>query len=1159
MTQDELAKAAAVSPRTVSDLERGINRTARKDTAELLAGALGLTGDSRQEFMAAARGKPATAERAALAEALEPVLGGAPAVADDGHDDAGASNLGWLDSAVTGNFVGRERELGVLAEAWSRAAAGHRVLALVGGEPGIGKTALTGELARLAHADKGLVLYGRWDEHILAPYQAFREALADYARACPEALLRHDLSELAGEIARVCPEPAQRIGATPTEPLGAAEAERFRLFEAIDTWIQRMGDRHPVLLVLDDLQWADLPSVLLLSHLMQARRATPLLAVAMYRDIEPERSDLSAVLHSLARDVESRRLTLRGLKGGAVTEMLAAAVGRAFAPESSLARELERDTAGNPFFLLEMARHLSHLGAFDNEGVSLAEMTAEIPESVRDMVRWRLRRVSDECAEVLEIASVIGERFDAALVASAASRDAAATADLLDEAGWAGLITEIDDEPDYWRFSHPLSRRVTAARLSRGRRTRLHQRIGETLEPRFGVSPAELAHHFGAAASIGSAEKAVAYERLAGQRALAEVAAEVAVRHLRRALQLLDRFGPRDQALRCELLLELAGAHDRAGEYASRDERFAEAADAARRLGDVELFLRAALGYGGILPATVSPDQRAEALLEEALKQLGEQDSAARATVLARLSHWLHNARSYPERLALSERAVAMARGTGDRPTLATVLMHRGWALDGPDDVADALAVASEILGIGAELGDPELRLEGLRTRVTAQFEEGEHSAAVRSALAMKELAEEVRHPEFMRLSAMWDITLANLEGRFADAKELAGELGRRLTRIGHSQAQIIPAAQTIPWWLLRGRAARHLPMLREFSAYEPGNVAWPAMLAWCLAETGAVDEAADLLRRMGPAAAGDADKNYQWWAVIAGFSGAVDLVGDRQWAEVLYELAVPYAGHNCTLGVATFLGAADHWLGVLAGVAGRYNEATRHLDAALTRHRAMRSRPMTALTEEAYGHVLSRRGDVADAQRARELTAAAVRTAEELGLTAISDRPRRRLRMVEELGDQGVHVLSGPAPDDRVQVGISGEFLPLVVALRVLRAKPAPGPEGTHRMEDVVVHALQEQEPGARHAFRVIEVVHPAGVGDGMALAQHERQVLHRLDVPESEHVVDGAVGRLVQLRVPVGAPVYRVDPPAYRLVASFLGGHRQRPQCDVERLVPQ
>lgn len=997
MTQEELAGAAEVSPRTVSDLERGVNRTARRDTAVLLAGALGLTGQEREEFLAAARGRPAPAGRAAgdNAAAASPEAPGARPAGAAGGPGADASSLGWLDFAVSRNFVGRQRELGFLREAWSRAAAGHRVLALVGGEPGIGKTALTGELARVAHAGGGLVLYGRWDEHVLAPYQAFREALADYARGCPEAVLRQDLDGLAGEIARVCPEPAQRIAIPAAEPLAAAAAERFRLFESLDTWIARMGARRPVLLVLDDLQWADLPSVLLLSHLMQARRATPLLAVAMYREFEPERSELSAVLHSLARDTDCRRLTLRGLEGDAVTALLQAATGRVFGEHGSpVARQLERDTAGNPFFLLEMARHLSDLGAFDTGGVRLGQTPADIPESVRDMVGWRLGRVPDGCAELLEIASLVGERFDAGLVASAAARDDASTVDLLDQAARAGLIVEIDDEPDCWQFSHSLTRRVTAARLSRGRRARLHQRIGETLESRFGVSPAELAHHFGAAASIGSAGKAVACERLAAQRALEEVAAEVAVRHLRRALQLLDRFGPRDQALRCELLLELAGAHDRAGEYASRDERFAEAADAARRAGNGDLFLRAALGYGGVLPATVGPDQRAQTLLEEALQRLGETGSAAKATVLARLAHWLHNERAYPERLRLSDRSLSMARATGDRRTLATVLVHRGWALDGPDDVADALAVAGEILGIGTELGDPELRLEGLRIRLAAQFETGEHAAAQQTARAMKELAEEVRHPEFMRLAAMWDVTVANLEGRFSDARKLADELSRRLARIGHSQAQLIPAAQTFPWWVLRGRAARHLPTMEELSAYEPGNIAWPAITAWCLAETGALDRAADLLRRTEPAAAAAADKNYHWWAVIAGFSGAVDLVGDRKWAEVLYDLAAPYAGRNATLGVATFLGAADHWLGVLAGTAGRFTEAVRHLEAALSRHRDMGSRPFTALTQHACARVLTMRGQAADTGRARELTAAAMRTAGELGLAAIRDRP---------------------------------------------------------------------------------------------------------------------------------------------------------------------
>ena len=994
LTQEELASAAGISPRTISDLERGINQTPRKATAELLADALRLPTPRREEFMAAARRRPATSPGAAgtLADGTSAAGAGGPA------DDADASNVVWIESAASAAFVDREEELGVLREAWSSAKAGRRVLALVAGEPGIGKTALTAELARLVRADGGLVLYGRWDEHVPAPYQAFREALNDYARACPDAVLRRDLAGVAEEIARLCPEPAHRVGAS-AAPQAAAQAERFRLFESLDTWIGRIAARHPVLLVLDDLQWADQPSFFLLPHLMRARRSTPLLTVAMYRNLGPERGEFSAALPSLTRDVDCRRVSLRGLEHHAVTALLEDAVGRPFGErESGMVAELEWETAGNPFFLLEMARHLSEVGAFDRDVVRLGDTSAEIPQSIRDMVRSRLRRLSGGCAETLAVAALIGERFDADLVASAAELTDGATVDLLEEAARAGLIAEIDEEPDHWRFSHSLTRRVTSEELSRGRRSVLHQRIGDTLEfRRPGVAAAELAHHFGAAANKGSAQKAVRYGHLAGKRALQEVAAEVAVRHFRKALELLDRFGPEDQALRCELLLDLAGAHDRAGEYPARDERFAEAADTARRLGSDELFARAALGYGGVLPASVRPDLRAQALLEEALKRLDERDDGTRATILARLAHWLHNVRPYPERLEISDRAVAMARRTHDRRTLATVLLHRCWALDGPGDVGDSLTVAGEILAIGAELGDPALTLEGLRIQLAAQFENGRHSAAVHTAQEMKTLAEAAGHPEFIRLAAMWDIVAATMGGHFGQAEELAGELGRRLDQIGHSQAQLISVAQSAAWRLLQGYATEYIAPFEALSAADPGNLAYPAITAWCLAEAGAGDRAAELLSRTDPASAADADKNYLWWAVIVGFSGAVDLVGDRRWAEALYELAAPYAGSNCTLGVASFLGAADHWLGVLATATGRYTEASAHLEAALTRHREMGARPWTALTEQAYGRVLSLRGQPEDIERAAALTESAMRTASELELAAIVNRARLR------------------------------------------------------------------------------------------------------------------------------------------------------------------
>ena len=991
MTQDELADATGMSPRTISDLERGVNLTARRDTAGLLADGLGLAGPERERFLAVSRGRQAPAEPSSRASA------------------AVASNVTWLEQTTSTAFVGRERELGVLRDAWADATAGHRVLALVSGEPGIGKTALVAELARQVRDEEGLVLYGRWDEHVLAPYQAFREALSDYARACPEGLLRQDLTGLAGEIARMYPVPASRVGVPAAPPLAAAEAERFRLFESLDTWLGRMAARHPVLLVLDDLHWADQSSLLLLPHLMRAARSTPLLVAAMYRNTVAGRNEFETALPSLSRDIDCRRLPLRGLERHAVATLLECAVGRPFGQrESGMVAMLERETAGNPFFLLEMARHLSESDAFNTDAdigsASLDEpgtTPGGIPESARDMIRSRLRQLSDGCAEILAIASLVGDRFDADLLASAASLDDTVITELLEEAARAGLITEIDEgadgEPDHWRFFHSLTRRVTAEELSRSRRARLHHQIGEALESRPGVPPARLAHHFGASARSSTAEKTVGYERLAGERALREVAAEVAVRHFRRALELLDRFGSGDQVLRCEVLLELAGAHDRAGEYALRDERFAEAADAARRAGSDDLLRRAALGYGGIIPATVAPDPRAQALLTEALERTGEEVSGARATILARLAHWLHNARPYPERLTLSDRAVAMARYAGDRRTLAVVLLHRCFTLEGPGDVDDALKVAGEIGTIAHEVADPELTLESLRVRLAAQFEKGDQRAAEAAAREMRTLAEEVGHPEFICLAAMWDVTVANLEGRFTDAEELGARLDRRLQRLGHPQADAVTMTQTFVRRWMQGHAAEFIPVFEALSASNPANHAWPAAAAWCLAEADAHRRATALLRRIGPSAATEADKNYQWWAVIVGLADAASLTGDTEQARVLYDLAAPYAGNNCTLGTVAFLGAADHWLGVLAGAAGRYDEAIAHLDAALARHQDMGARPWIALTQEAYVNVLAMRGRAADADRASALRKSAMITADELGLAVITHRPRQR------------------------------------------------------------------------------------------------------------------------------------------------------------------
>jgi tetratricopeptide (TPR) repeat protein len=908
-------------------------------------------------------------------------------------DDAGASNFAWIGAAA-GPFVGRAHELQAIKRAWSQASSGSRVLVLLGGEPGIGKTALAAEAARQLHGTGALVLHGRWDEKLLAPYQAFREALGEYARACPRAILQADLRGRAGEISRLFPEVAEHIGTVEAPLAGAAEAERFRLFEALDGWTGAMASRRPVLMVLDDLHWADRPSLLLVQHLMRSTRAIRLLVLATYRDTGLDRSGLAGTLSALARDTDCRRVAVRGLSGPDILEMLRqVAGGELGGPDLVLAEQLERETEGNAFFVREILRHLVEAGALPSRrGEGRAAPALEVPETIRDMVGWRLGRLSRQCTDALAVACVIGQEFHADVLRSTSGIDDDRLVDLLEEAAVAGLINETPEEEPSYVFSHAVVRRVLLDDLSSVRRTRLHRRVAETLEAYPGAiaTLAKLAYHYGASASTDSVDKAVRYAQLAGDRALEEAAYEAAVQHYRQALKVLDRLAPGDQPLRGELLLALGGAHDRAGEYGARDQRFLEAAQVARQLDRVDLLTRAAVGYGGVLPAAGRPDPQAQALLEEALGRLGDEESAARALLLGRLAHWLHYQRPYLVRMALCDESVAMARRVGDLGTLAATLVHRCWALDGPDDLEDRLTIAAEVMQLGEDLGDQEVVLQGLRIRLLALFERGHIESAIQTSLALAGLADRLRHPEYLRLAKMWDVLVAATEGRYQDAEQFAEELHNWLEQISHPQSAIIFVGQTFSWRWLLGRSTEYLPIFEAMAASDPTTLVWPAVLAWCCAELGAFDRAREILRTVTPAGAAAMDKNYLWWGAMVGFTNATAPIGDREWASVLYRLALPFADHNCTLGLTSFLGAVAHYLGVLAAALGRWDDAVAHFEAALQRHQTMRARPFIALTQQAYADVLVAKDAPENRARARQLQEAALRTAEELGLRAI-------------------------------------------------------------------------------------------------------------------------------------------------------------------------
>jgi DNA-binding SARP family transcriptional activator/tetratricopeptide (TPR) repeat protein len=910
-------------------------------------------------------------------------------------DGTHASDLSWAPSSL--GFVGRSSELQALDDAWSRARCGQGALVAISGEEGIGKTSLAVEFARRVHDGGGLVLYGRWDEVVPCPFQAFREALGHYGRSCSDATLRGDIGDLGRDLARLLPDVAARVGEATPVPADP-ETERYRLFEAVDGWMSNIGARRPVLLVLDDLHWADKPSLLLLQHLMrQTKRAVLVLATICCTEVRSS-DDVWGILAGLRRTSRLERIQVGALTGDEVLGVLASIVGHRLGRSGAgFAEQLGKETAGNPFFLTEIARHLDAAGILGPDEGSSDAITRvrriNVPECVREVVQARLARLSENCRRVLSAACVTGEQFEIRVIGSACGISGEALVEAVDEGLRAGVIVQTSGPDDDFAFAHSVVRRTLFDGLTHPRRTYLHHRVALALENRYGSDEphlAALAYHFWAGSfwarsSPKGPERAVRYACLAGERAVHEVAYEEAARQYGRAIEVFDRYQLTDQVQRCNMLLALGDAYNRMGDVAAGGERFLEVAEIARGLDSTELLTDAALGFGGALPAAVAPNSRAQELLRETLRALGRDDSRAHAVALARLAHWSHYAGPREDRLALSDQAVSIARRLDCPATLATVLTYCYWALDGPDDLDSRLRSAFEIARLGEELEDIEIVLQGLKCQLHALFAIGEIDALHDVAGRMSRLASDLRQPEYVRLSIMWEAATAAMEGRFGEADRLTVEARSLLDQSGHPQAQAIYLVQTLPSLWLRGTMGGLVPLLEQAVQPRTKTLAWPALLAWAYAESGQPDRARGILAAIPPTRLQETDRNFDWWIVIVALANTVVRLNAPEWVGTLQQLMLPYAGRNATVGQASFLGAVSHHLGVLASLSEQWDDAIRHLDAALDRHRSMRARPFIGLTQRAYASALLGRRAPGDRDRAQVLQQEALLTTREM------------------------------------------------------------------------------------------------------------------------------------------------------------------------------
>ena len=594
------------------------------------------------------------------------------------------AEAGWLpvpsrlQEIPPAGFVGRAVERERLRVLFEEARSGHRRLALVSGEPGIGKTRLATLAAFEARAVGANILYGRSDQDLGVPYGPWVEALSQYVEHAPEPLLRAHTERHGGELTRLVPSLAVRVPDIPDRIGTDPDTERYLLWRAVAGLLAQGSQEQPIVVVLDDLHWADKPTLLLLKHVVIHAAEARALVLATYRESDlPRDHPLVDVLADLRREQGVDRIALRGLEEPEIVQIMEQAAGHDLPDVGlALASELFRETDGNPFYTAEILRHLLESGSIYQEDGRwtvrgrLEEL--ELPKGVREVVGQRVERLGSEAVKVLSVAAVIGREFDTELLHRLTERSEEELLDLLEEAVEASVLTESANVTGRFAFAHALIAHTLYEGLGRTRRARIHQQIAEALEDvapeERGLHLAELAHHYFEAATSGDAfQKAIDYAAEAGMRSTEQLAYEDAIAHYERAVHALALKGG-DEARRCELLLALGESRFNAGEIKLARETFRQAGDLAEQLQLPSELARAALGFGGDLSFEVGVvDPVLITLLERALMLLGEEDSALRASVMARLAEALAITPRREQAASIAEEAVAVARRVGNK------------------------------------------------------------------------------------------------------------------------------------------------------------------------------------------------------------------------------------------------------------------------------------------------------------------------------------------------------------------------------------------------------------------------------------------------------------------------------------------------------------